>query len=80
MGSFGLDLGTGGEGDEWVAGVVWLVYWVVDVTGGNGETDVKVMERRPPPAPARAWAMLSPCWAVVLGLAIASLCIQKMIE
>lgn len=21
------------------------------------------MERRPPPAPARAWAMLSPCWA-----------------
>ena len=22
------------------------------------------MERRPPPAPARAWAMLSPCWVV----------------
>ena len=23
---------------------------------------VNVMERRPPPAPARAWAILSPCW------------------
>lgn len=31
VGSFGLDLGAGGEGDEWVAGVVWLVYWVLDV-------------------------------------------------
>lgn len=28
------------------------------------KTDVRVMERRPPPAPARAWAMLSPCWAL----------------
>jgi len=36
-------------------------YWV------RVETDVRVMERRPPPAPARAWAMLSPCWA--LGVA-----------
>ena len=27
---------------------------------------VRVMERRPPPAPARAWATLSVCWAVVV--------------
>lgn len=30
---------------------------------GRGGFYVNVMERRPPPAPARAWAMLSPCWA-----------------
>ena len=34
---------------------------------------VKVIERRPPPAPARAWAMLSPCWAADVAGAIASL-------
>ena len=28
------------------------------------------MERRPPPAPARAWATLSACWAAVVGWAI----------
>ena len=27
------------------------------------ETDVRVIDSRPPPAPARAWAILSPCWA-----------------
>ena len=36
-------------------------------------TYVKVIERRPPPAPARAWAMLSPCWAADATWAIASL-------
>lgn len=36
-------------------------------------TYVKVIERRPPPAPARAWAMLSPCWAADVARVIASL-------
>lgn len=37
-----------------------------EVIGSKEEnmTHVRVMERRPPPAPARAWAMLSPCCAV----------------
>ena len=35
-----------------------------------GRPYVRVMERRPPPAPARAWATLSVCWAVVVGFAI----------
>ena len=25
---------------------------------------MRVMDSSPPPAPANAWAMLSPCWAV----------------
>jgi hypothetical protein len=25
-------------------------------------TDVKVIDKSPPPAPAKAWAILSPCW------------------
>lgn len=33
--------------------------------GAEGRTDVRVMESSPPPAPARAWAMLSPCWAII---------------
>ena len=83
LGPFGLDLGTGGEGDEGVA-VGWsmlepgLCFLLLVVVSGRwlgkrmGErgTDVRVMERRPPPAPARAWAMLSPCWAMVAGSGI----------
>ncbi len=29
----------------------------------RGGTDVRVMDSSPPPAPARACAILSPCWA-----------------
>jgi len=36
----------------------------------GAETDVRVMERRPPPAPARAWAMLSPCWALAAATTV----------
>ncbi len=36
----------------------------------GGGLYVRVMDRRPPPAPARAWAMLSPCWAVDVAGAI----------
>ena len=32
---------------------------------------VRVMERRPPPAPARAWATLSVCCDTAVGWAIA---------
>ena len=45
-------------------------------------TDVRVMERSPPPAPASAWAILSPCWAVEeAGIAsFSSDCFADMIE
>jgi len=37
------------------------------------------MERRPPPAPASAWAMLSPCCAADVGAAIADF-LKRQIE
>ena len=39
----------------------------------KGMTYVNVMERRPPPAPARAWAILSPCRAAAVAGAIVPL-------
>ena len=39
----------------------------------EGMTYVKVIESRPPPAPASAWAILSPCWAAEMACVIASL-------
>jgi hypothetical protein len=55
-----LDLGAGGEGDERVA----LRFIVSYAMGMSSEvllptTHVKAMDKRPPPAPARAWATLS---------------------
>ena len=35
--------------------------------GGEGGMHVRVMEKRPPPAPARAWATLSVCCDAVDG-------------
>jgi hypothetical protein len=52
-----------GQGYERVAGET------LEYNDRNGETGlryVKAMERRPPPAPLRAWAMLSLCWTAVL--------------
>ncbi|KAL8767418.1 MAG: hypothetical protein Q9194_005997 [Teloschistes cf. exilis] len=72
LGAFGLHLGAGGEGDEGVAGEMPLVFkysvWAMEMEY------VRVMERSPPPAPAKAWAMLSPCWAAdVAGAATGSI-------
>ena len=33
------------------------------------EAYVRAMERRPPPAPERAWATLSDCWAAIVVIA-----------
>ena len=59
MSALGLDLGAGGESDEGVS--MAKAHELAEVEERADGTDVRVMERRPPPAPARAWAMLSPC-------------------
>lgn len=67
--SFGFDLGAGGEGDEGIAGTKLSVLDTPIVR--RGIANVNVMDKRPPPAPARAWAMLSPCCAAgVTGAAM----------
>ncbi len=60
LSSLGFDLCTGGDCDEWVSTRVFS-----NATSGAEKltTYVNVMARRPPPAPARAWAILSPCCA-----------------
>ena len=65
MGALRLDLGSCGECDERIAmgrmlaSVAWRFReWSTKVT-----THVNVMASSPPPAPARACAILSPCCA-----------------
>lgn len=68
VGFLGLDLRSGRQRDQGISAfslsiVIYSVRW--------GVTDVRAMDSRPPPAPARAWATLSLCcaataWTVAL--------------
>lgn len=63
MFSCGFDLGASREGYEGVPGEGGLMD---DGDGRGVEAYVGAMERRPPPAPERAWATLSDCWAAIV--------------
>lgn len=78
---FLLDLRSRGEGDERIS-VPWSQYclclclclcWLYSASRTTGaETNVNAMERRPPPAPARACATLSLCCSAVVCCAALS--------
>lgn len=61
MCSLGFDLGAGGEGDKRVAGGQ-LVSTGISIIWRERMANVNAMDRRPPPAPAKAWATVSACW------------------
>ena len=60
--SFGLDLGTGGEGNERIAA---RIVSTVSTCRGRRNGYVKAIDKTPPPAPEIACAMLSDCCAAV---------------
>ena len=63
VGLLGLDLGSGGEGDQGISACTSqlcnLVMFLRNVTGGH--TNVRAIDNSPPPAPASACATLSLC-------------------
>ena len=59
--ALGFNLCTGRKRDERVSAIFSIGTPVKQETGRF--THVNVMERRPPPAPARAWAKVSLCCA-----------------